>query len=1271
MPGNNVKILYDFLISKKIRPEQDKVMVNTKLIYILNDQMQRFISRSKQNNFLEFLYSNAMEKNQNDLSKITDFFSRILTTIINLSGNVYEVKSLAFALNEQIRQREVISKYLDIRLTLLLFKGEDASLKNLTSHLTIRESELFSISKYFGINVNDFKTFLERENLPPSQNFLSLDVVIYYILEQSSKIPFDFSAKNEKAIKKLINRNALRRVLLRVRFVCRLMIRIRHNKQANNLVEYEKVYDSMRILLKEKTYFKQNLSDALKKTFIENYQSKEIARLPSIIDEFDKLVNDEKENFYVLLSKKVINSKNSVELSKHLFQLFHLKQMTDIKKFGRELEESKNREADIAKLNTISKDFYLFEFFKRESLEGLRKQLGDNWEDIVKEKFVKEEVFDKEVIIFIKKLETNLVEHLSLAVKQREKEIIDLVEKIKPYPIMDEFVSIFRKNIDQIKAGASIHSIIHRENKDIIHSMDLTQKSRILNRTQLGKSALDQKGLILCAKCRGILDESPSNNIPDKLTVKAREDEDIIDNEQQINKSILDYVNKKKMNMSKINIDEAKRNSLAHRRQLIKQTDDSNENGKETKSIGAANKDLVGQGIIEKNVKAEGVLKNLDGVQNPPCDMMNDDNIPPPPILNLPKFFKQNQALSKNNTINSKNIPIAPIIDKNGDLTDIPPAPILNLPFRAKIPQTNTSKNDSEDNNFIPPAPMINFGKNKKNSPPPVFKIAEDDVSIPPAPIINLRTLSTNKDKSHQNDEADIPPAPMIKFGFKTSPVKKVLLENTSSGFKAVPKITPDSTDIEIPPPPTIQIKNLNPPSAPAINLKLPMTHPPKNIGSFPLKKEAEDEGLIPPPPTMINFKNKSPGPSPFTTFNNLDAPPAPTIVIKERQQLPLQQLNIPSDIKLKPLFWEKIENNQLSATIWMHIQTQPVSIKIEKIVEYFQDIKIEKKVQIELQARTQKIDLIGDETRKNILSIALTKLFKINKLTWEETMQMILEINENKIGIESFLSLKKLGLSTVELEIARNYKDNIDTLDLPSRWLCEVMVIPRYEQRFDSLSLINEFNKDYMNYREFLDNFFAACEMFQDNRSFQKFLRVSIDAGNIINDGNRRGNAYGFKVISLIEFFSCKSSVKLGLSLMEYILFEIYAQSPSTISFVEAAVQKLKVAITRNIEDVVDETMELKRKFGVLRSHLEAAERSIPVDSFFILKFEGFMANNGEKIVILEEELKKTKEFYFETMLFLGEQERRLKDKKSKEVLTVFYNTFNQMQGCIEKFKK
>ncbi len=134
--------------------------------------------------------------------------------------------------------------------------------------------------------------------------------------------------------------------------------------------------------------------------------------------------------------------------------------------------------------------------------------------------------------------------------------------------------------------------------------------------------------------------------------------------------------------------------------------------------------------------------------------------------------------------------------------------------------------------------------------------------------------------------------------------------------------------------------------------------------------------------------------------------------------------------------------------------------------------------------------------------------------------------------------------------------------------------------------------------------------------------------------------------------------------------LEQVHAQDADILKFIPEMYKGLNKIKNRNIEDVVEEIMNIKEKFNTLRSHLENSENQKPPDQNFINKFQSFLAENGEKVVFLEEESLRVKEFYFETMVFLGERERRLREKKSKEILKNYVETFSKVFQIYSKLK-
>ena len=68
----------------------------------------------------------------------------------------------------------------------------------------------------------------------------------------------------------------------------------------------------------------------------------------------------------------------------------------------------------------------------------------------------------------------------------------------------------------------------------------------------------------------------------------------------------------------------------------------------------------------------------------------------------------------------------------------------------------------------------------------------------------------------------------------------------------------------------------------------------------------------------------------------------------------------------MKILFWDKLPNNKLVKTIWMHVFSNKCKVILKNINEIFEDKKIIKKITKNMASlQNQKIDLINDDTRK------------------------------------------------------------------------------------------------------------------------------------------------------------------------------------------------------------------------------------------------------------------------------------------------------------------
>ena len=136
----------------------------------------------------------------------------------------------------------------------------------------------------------------------------------------------------------------------------------------------------------------------------------------------------------------------------------------------------------------------------------------------------------------------------------------------------------------------------------------------------------------------------------------------------------------------------------------------------------------------------------------------------------------------------------------------------------------------------------------------------------------------------------------------------------------------------------------------------------------------------------------------------------------------------------------------------------------------------------------------------------------------------------------------------------------------------------------------------------------------------------------------------------------------------MEYILIEIHTQSPKVLNFAEPLFDLLGDCRSNSIEATIEEIIKIKHKINRMRLYLENAEKPTVDDKFFIAKFEPFFLENAEKIVVLEETGIEVKKSYFETMIFVGENQRKLKKKRSDEVLQKYFLVSEKIQEIVQR---
>eukprot|EP00975_Prorocentrum_lima_P005309 1148892-Prorocentrum_lima.AAC.1 len=98
------------------------------------------------------------------------------------------------------------------------------------------------------------------------------------------------------------------------------------------------------------------------------------------------------------------------------------------------------------------------------------------------------------------------------------------------------------------------------------------------------------------------------------------------------------------------------------------------------------------------------------------------------------------------------------------------------------------------------------------------------------------------------------------------------------------------------------------------------------------------------------------------------------------------------------------------------------------------------------------------------------------------------------------------------------------------------VSTVPRLKQRLDSYLFVRTYDDNYEQVKAKVETFEAAAREICGNRKINRVLEVVLAIGNYLNGGTNRGQAYGFKMDSILKLKDARSSKNGKLNLMHFL---------------------------------------------------------------------------------------------------------------------------------------
>ncbi|EEB13246.1 Disheveled-associated activator of morphogenesis, putative [Pediculus humanus corporis] len=428
-----------------------------------------------------------------------------------------------------------------------------------------------------------------------------------------------------------------------------------------------------------------------------------------------------------------------------------------------------------------------------------------------------------------------------------------------------------------------------------------------------------------------------------------------------------------------------------------------------------------------------------------------------------------------------------------------------------------------------------------------------------------------------------------------------------------------------------------------------------------------------PPPPPMV---------PPPPCQNNIGPPPPPPcgpLPLVSKIELPKK--NIPqSSNPLKSFNWSKLPDSKLAGTIWTELDDTKLYnfLGLENIDKIFcayqkngvpNEGSVEDLRNVNTSKNRSKILSVIDGRRAQNCTILLSKL----KMTDVGICNMIMSMDSNdELPLDMVEQLLKFTPSSEEVALLEEHSDEIDSLARADRFLYEIAKIPHYEQRLRSLHFKKKFGISVNEVSPRIKAVMEASRQVARSRRLRKILELVLAFGNYMNRG-ARGNAAGFRLVSLNRLSDTKSSLNKGTTLLHYLVdllekkFKDILKLEEDLSFVREA---SKVSLGELEKDMSSLRLGLKEVEREVEFHRSQNWNPATNDQFLIVMKE-FLSWATFKFSELEDLFQDMKTRFDRAVRLFGEDNTSIQPDDFFGIFDCFLTALNDAKQDNENLKK
>ncbi|CAB3397644.1 unnamed protein product [Caenorhabditis bovis] len=271
--------------------------------------------------------------------------------------------------------------------------------------------------------------------------------------------------------------------------------------------------------------------------------------------------------------------------------------------------------------------------------------------------------------------------------------------------------------------------------------------------------------------------------------------------------------------------------------------------------------------------------------------------------------------------------------------------------------------------------------------------------------------------------------------------------------------------------------------------------------------------------------------------------PPPPIMGLNAPKEQTLKNVPEPSN-NMKRLNWQKLSADKVKGTVWDGVEDEKIykQMDMTDLASCFAASSSHRDddndtIYGTITRRSQANISVIDPRRYQHCMIMLSKL----KLSHNEIIQALMSMDENnklpKDMIEQMLKFVPTKEEQNLINDAVQKHGTATVLATADRYLYEISLIPRFEQRLRCLNIIRSFRDSIDSLIPLIQTVTKASITMQSSKRFRQFLTIVLAIGNYLNHGKRLGNAYGFELSSLNRLSDVKNSTRSDRNLLHWLI--------------------------------------------------------------------------------------------------------------------------------------